>query len=105
MREYGYYTGNIRDKNIGATGKDDWNFQFKGKGWDTNNLSDLKTHQPFYAQFNFGMAHRPFKQDSTHPVDPGGVDLPPYYPDHPVTRQSWSDYLESIQNLSRYEGQ
>ncbi|GAG81832.1 unnamed protein product, partial [marine sediment metagenome] len=83
---------------------DDWNFQFKGKGWDTNNLSDLKTHQPFYAQFNFGMAHRPFKQDPTHPVDPGGVDLPPYYPDHPVTRQIWSDYLESIQHLDRNVG-
>ena len=55
MREYGYHTGNIRDKEIGSWGKDDWNFQFEGKGWDTHSLYGLKTHQPFYAQFNFPM--------------------------------------------------
>jgi arylsulfatase A-like enzyme len=32
MRERGYHTGNIRDNEIGSTGKDDWNFQFEGKG-------------------------------------------------------------------------
>jgi uncharacterized sulfatase len=105
MREYGYYTGNIRDKSIGLGGKDDWNFQFKGKRWDTDKMSDLKTQQPFYAQFNFKMAHRPFKQDPEHPIDPKRVDLPPYYPDHPVARQSWSDYLESIQYLDRNVGE
>ncbi len=104
MREYGYYTGNIRDNEIGSTGKDDWNFQFEGKGWDTSRLSDLKARQPFYAQFNFAMAHRPFRQDATRPIDPRDVDLPPYYPDHPVTRQAWSDYLESIQHLDRNVG-
>jgi len=104
MRAYGYHTGNIRDGKVGSWGKDDWNFQFEGKGWDTQSLSDLKPHQPFYAQFNFAMAHRPFKQDAAHPVDPKNVDLPPYYPDHPVARQSWSDYLESIQHLDRNVG-
>jgi uncharacterized sulfatase len=104
MREHGYYTGNIRDNEIGSTGKDDWNFQFEGKRWDTTRLSDLKARQPFYAQFNFAMAHRPFRQDATRPIDPRDVDLPPYYPDHPVTRQAWSDYLESIQHLDRNVG-
>ena len=50
------------------------------------------------------MAHRPFKQDTRRPVDPETVELPPYYPDHPVTRQSWSNYLESIQHLDRNVG-
>lgn len=104
MREHGYHTGNIRDSRIGAASKNDWNFQFNGKGWDTGKLSDLKPHQPFYAQFNFKMAHRPFRQDTDRPVDPETVDLPPYYPDHPVARQSWSDYLESIQVLDRNVG-
>ena len=104
MREYGYHTGNIRDNEIGSTGKDDWNLRFEGKGWDTTRLSDLKARQPFYAQFNFAMAHRPFRQDTTRPIDPRDVDLPPYYPDHPVTRQAWSDYLESIQHLDRNIG-
>lgn len=101
MRELGYITGNINDKKIGSSGKDDWNFRFDGKTWDTHRLSDLKSEQPFYAQFNFYMSHRPFKQDLERPVDPDVVDLPPYYPDHPVSRQSWADYLESIQHLDR----
>jgi len=101
MRELGYFTANIKDKAIGSGGKDDWNFRYDGKTWDTSTLADLKEKQPFYAQFNFKMAHRPFKQDHEHPVDPAKVDLPPYYPDHPVARQSWSDYLESIQHLDR----
>ncbi len=104
LRELGYFTGNIRDRQIGSTGKDDWNFRYAGKGWDTYKLADLKANQPFYAQFNFQMSHRPFKQDHEHPVDPKTVDLPPYYPDHPVARESWADYLESIQHLDRNVG-
>lgn len=101
MSELGYFTGNIKNKKIGSSGKDDWNFQYDGKTWDTNRLADLKSQQPFYAQFNFYMSHRPFKQDKEKPIDPNTVELPPYYPDHPVSRQSWADYLESIQHLDR----
>jgi uncharacterized sulfatase len=104
MREYGYFTGNIRDGGIGSTAKDDWNFRFDGKSWDTHKLSDLSRRQPFYAQFNFKMAHRPFNRDHERPVAPDTVDLPPYYPDHPVARRSWADYLESIQHLDRNVG-
>lgn len=105
LRNHGYRTANIVDKkNIGSGGKDDWNFNFEGKSWDTKKLADLTPDKPFYAQFNFPMAHRPFRQDKEHPIDPATVDLPPYYPDHPVARQAWSDYLESIQNLDRNVG-
>jgi uncharacterized sulfatase len=104
MRQFGYFTANVTDSGIGCRAKDDWNFIFDGKGWDTKKLSDLKPNQPFYAQFNFAMAHRPFKRDPDHPVDPDTVDLPPYYPDHPVVRRSWADYLESIQHLDRGVG-
>ena len=104
MREHGYLTANIQKKAWGCNGKDDWNFRFNGKTWDSRRLSDLTAQQPFYAQFNFFMAHRPFKQDREFPVDPKTVALPPYYPDHQVMRQSWSDYLESIQHLDRGVG-
>ena len=104
LREIGYTVANVKDTEIGCRPKDDWNFRFEGKSWDTANLADLKGDRPFYAQFNFAMAHRPFRQDEQHPVDPKTVDLPPYYPDHPVARQSWSDYLESIQHLDRGVG-
>ena len=104
MRELGYLTANVRDKSLGCHGKDDWNFVYQGKTWDTDRLADLVGDQPFYAQFNFYMSHRPFKQDKEFPVDPNSVELPPYYPDHPVSRQSWADYLESIQHLDRNVG-
>ena len=104
LRDVGYFTANVRDKQIGSSGKNDWNFRYEGKGWDSGKLSDLKPSQPFYAQFNIQLAHRPFKRDPENPVDPESVDLPPYYPDHPVTRRSWSDYLESIQHLDRKVG-
>lgn len=104
LRELGYLTANIKDQAIGSTGKDDWNFRYEKKRWDTHSLEDLNDDKPFYAQFNFKMPHRPYRQDKENPVDPGTVELPPYYPDHPVARQSWSDYLESIQNLDRNVG-
>jgi len=50
------------------------------------------------------MELRPFKQDAVHPIDPKEVEIPPCYPDHPVTRQARSDYLESIQQLDRNVG-
>ena len=93
LSELGYQTGNIRDKSLGSNGKNDWNFQYDGQSWDTDRLAELKPKQPFYAQFNFYMSHRPFKRDHEYPVDPETVDLPPYYPDHPVARQNWAHYL------------
>ena len=104
LRDAGYLTANIRDKSLGASGKDDWNFQHSKKGWYTSELEDLRPHQPFYAQFNIQLAHRPYTRDHEHPVDPSKVDLPPYYPDHPVARRSWANYLESIQQLDRKVG-
>ena len=104
LREAGYQTGNIKSDNFHTNGKDDWNFIFNEKSWDTKKLDSIDTNKPFYLQFNIFQAHRPYVQDKQHPVDPETVDVPPYYPDHPVTRQSWSDYLESIQDLDKSVG-
>jgi len=38
------------------------------------------------------------------PVDPARVKLPPYYPDHPIARQDWATYLDSIQLMDQYVG-
>jgi N-sulfoglucosamine sulfohydrolase len=32
------------------------------------------------------------------------VDVPPYYPDHPVTREDWAQYLDSATELDRKVG-
>ena len=103
FRNAGYYTANITDPAPGVrgTGKTDWNFDPGAKPFDGEKWEELKTRQPFFAQVNFQMTHRAFKRDPENPVDPDDVQVPPYYPDHPVTRRDWADYLESLQVLDK----
>ena len=106
MRDAGRFTANVRrlgGKRLG-TGKTDWNFQPEGKPFDSDKWEDLKTHQPFYAQINFSETHRRFKHCPEHPVDPDKVRLPPYYPDHPVAREDWALYLETVNVLDQKVG-
>jgi N-sulfoglucosamine sulfohydrolase len=101
MRDAGYFTANIRifPKELGltGTGKTDWNFTYVGKPFDSENWEDLKTHQPFFAQVNFKETHRTFT--SPRRADPSKVEIPPYYPDHPVTREDWAKYLDAATEL------
>ncbi len=85
--------------------KTDFNFTPHVKPYDSNKWDDLKTHQPFFAQAQFSETHRKFKHCKAHPVDPAKVTLPPYYPDHPVARQDWALYLETINVLDEKIGQ
>jgi N-sulfoglucosamine sulfohydrolase len=101
MRDAGYFTANIRTfpRAFGftGTGKTDWNFTYVGKPFDSDKWADLKAHQPFFAQVNFKETHRPFV--STKRADPAKVEIPPYYPDHPVTRADWAKYLDAATEL------
>jgi arylsulfatase A-like enzyme len=101
MRDAGYFTANIRTfpKEFGfsGTGKTDWNFTYVGKPFDSDQWQDLKGHQPFFAQVNFKETHRPFV--SPKRADPAKVEIPPYYPDHPVTRADWARYLDAATEL------
>jgi len=67
--------------------------------------SERQPGQPFYAQINILDTHRTFSRDLEKPVDPDRVDLPPYYPDHPLVRRDWANYLESIQVFDRKVGE
>jgi len=106
MRDAGYFTVNVVTllENCGfkGTGKLDWNFKPADKPFDSENWSDLKSHQPFYAQINFSETHRKFKAPAR--ADPAKVVIPPYYPDHPVTRNDWAQYLDSATELDRKVG-
>lgn len=103
MRESGYFTANIVNLPPGCgfkgTGKTDWNFTAPKKPFDSQNWSDLKTNQPFFAQINFSETHRPFKAPKK--VNPDDVKLPPYYPDRPVARADYARYLDSAIELDR----
>ena len=98
LRDAGYFTA------IPGGKKTDWNFAIKEKPYDSNKWDDLKSHQPFFAQYQFSETHRKFKKCPEHPVDPAKVALPPYYPDHPVARADWALYLETVNVLDQKIG-
>ncbi|MFA6564277.1 MAG: sulfatase [Verrucomicrobiia bacterium] len=106
LRDAGYFTANLRElpKEFGfkGTGKTDWNFTYEGKPYDSDQWDDLKSHQPFYAQINFHETHRKFNGEKR--ADPAKVVIPPYYPDHPVTRTDWAAYLDAASELDRKIG-
>ncbi len=60
--------------------------------------------QPFFGFIQFDETHRDFARDPYNPISPDDVQLPPYYPDHPLVRRDWADYLEDIQILDRKVG-
>lgn len=110
LRQAGYYTANVRTLPEGlgfrGTGKTDWNFTYDGQPFDSDDWSDLKTRQPFFAQVNFQETHRRFSRpaDPLCRADPAKVEIPPYYPDHPITRQDWAAYLDAVSALDEKVG-
>ncbi|MBX2850486.1 MAG: sulfatase [Phycisphaeraceae bacterium] len=102
LRERGYYTGNIRG--IAGTGmaKDDWQFKHRGKRWDTKSWEELVKNQPFYAQINSSESHRRFA--STKGINAEDIRLPPYYPDHPVTRHDFAGYFAEVNQFDAHVG-
>ena len=106
LRDAGYFTANVRElpleMGFRGSGKTDWNFTYAGQPFDSDRWSDLKTHQPFFAQVNFQETHRTFH--APQHADPAKVEIPPYYPDHPVTREDWAKYLNSATELDRKAG-
>jgi len=85
-----------------GTNKTDWNFSVEGEVFQPAEWQELPSRQPFYAQINFHETHRVFHPTGT--IDPESVSLPPYYPDHPVTRADMAAYLESAQELDHKVG-
>lgn len=88
--------------------KNDFNFivnnPFDGTDW-----RQCKAGQPFFAQaqcFEVLRDHRTgrFTRDPENPIEPDKVKLPPYYPDYPITRRDWADYLEYIQIFDKKLG-
>jgi len=115
LRPAGYFTANLRKltndaklaKFYKGTGKTDWNFNYpQGKPFDGDDFSQLKDHQPFYAQVNFSETHRGGAWNTSHQhieklADPDQVTIPPYYPDHPVTRGVWAQYLNAVMSADK----
>jgi len=104
FREAGFFTSNCSGGNWKRSGKTDFNFK-ANKPFDGTDWRQRRDGQPFYAQVNFSQTHRNFKKDPEHPIDPDQVKLPPYYPDHPIARQDWANYLQCAQVLDKKVGE
>ena len=108
LREAGYVCANIRG--LGANAKEDFNFANKNV-FDHKDVAALEeavaAGRPFFAQFNFLEPHRDFSKldPGERSADPRKVHLPPSYPDHPVARKDWAEYLDAIQVCDRKIGQ
>lgn len=116
LADAGYQTANVThigDAVVG-TGKLDLNFVNEGKLYDTKVWSDLDMSRPFFAQFNMPEAEYdiydrksaekkrvPWVGESWHPkvATEKNVNPPPYYPDHPIVRQEWARYLNSVSGM------
>jgi uncharacterized sulfatase len=103
FREAGYFTSNCAGLNWNKRGKTDFNFKLN-KPFDGTDWRQRKEGQPFFSQINFSETHRVFKRDPDNPIDEDAVNLPPYYPDHPIARRDWANYLEFIQILDKKVG-
>ncbi len=110
FRRAGYFTANVKTAATGVrgSGKTDFNFKYS-KPFDGADWNQRKPGQPFFAQLSISMTHRGKQWNGLdkkldNPVDPEKVELPPYFPDHPIARADWATYLNSIQMMDQYVG-
>ena len=104
MRKAGYYTTNA-DASGKRPGKEDYNFNYRKQDlYDGVDYHGRAEGQPFFAQFqlrggklrNVAKWYDEVKSGVGEVIDRAAVKLPPYYPDHPVIREDWAQYLDSV---------
>jgi N-sulfoglucosamine sulfohydrolase len=123
LRDAGYFTANLKTvdgKDVG-TGKLDLNFVNEGPIYHdpSSDWDDLPSDKPFFAVVNAMESEydiydrQTWKHDRVEWVGereheqiatPENVMLPPYYPDHPVVREEWARYLNSVSGMDKRFG-
>ena len=102
MQKAGYFVSNGRGYPEQKLAKSHLNFVYDAREFfDGTDWSQRADDQPFFAQVQIKEPHRGFvSRDRIRSEAP----IPPYYPEHPVTRADWSNYLASIEVLDRKVG-
>lgn len=121
LKGAGYFTANIKsigDRSVG-TGKLDLNFVHEGPIYQSDDWESLRSHQPFFAVVNSHEVEydiydrQSARKDRVEWVGerehiayakPEQVAPPPYYPEHPLVRQEWARYLNSVSGMDRRIG-
>jgi arylsulfatase A-like enzyme len=111
LRDAGYFTANVTEVAPGlkVPGKTDFNFQVDGKAFDGTHWNQRAKGQPFYAQVNLTAPHKgaewpAARRGNKSLIDPAKVELPPYYPDHPVVRDEVANYLDAVERWDAQVG-
>jgi len=104
FRQSGYFVFNGQADDLSKAGKMDVNFTYDSSSIEGTDWRQTPDGKPFFGLVQFHQTHRDFARDPVNPIDPAKVVLPPYYPDHPLVRRDWADYLEDIQVLDREVG-
>ncbi|HEY3442344.1 MAG TPA: sulfatase [Paludibaculum sp.] len=105
MRDAGYFTANVLQFAPGARGegKTDFNFAVDGPPFEGTHWNQRAKGQPFYAQVNFAPTHKGpafvEARQQKRLIDPASVELPPYWPDHPVVRDEYANYMDCVNLL------
>lgn len=118
LRDAGYYTANLKtlDGRAIGTGKLDLNFVNEGPIYHpgSDDWSALAGRSPFFAVINSHESEydiydrQSAKKERVQWVGedihvkhatPANVTPPPYYPDHPVVREEWARYLNSVSGM------
>ena len=103
FRRAGYFVCNS-NATMKEAGKKDYNFSWPaGDLFDSTDWSDRANNQPFFAQVQIHEPHRDFRI-ARKPNRADNVRIPSYYPDHPVIRVDWANYLASVEACDRKVG-
>ena len=93
FQDAGYYVTNGAGPTCEKPGKTDYNFIWPKTAYDGADWRACPADRPFFAQIMLsGGKARKAKEYGT---DPASVTLPPYYPDTPLMRDDWADYINS----------
>lgn len=114
LRQAGYFcTNNSKQDYQFKTPKDTWDVSSSKAHWRDRTDSD----RPFFSVFNFTGCHESgiaskSKYESVTEVltddqrqDPSALELPPYYPDTPITREDWKRNYELITAMDHWAGE
>jgi arylsulfatase A-like enzyme len=109
FREAGYYTCNRGESHPDRPGKTDYNFEFDSGLYDGTDWSGRAPGQPFFAQIQlhggkYGQSANGRQAVVPDPVSPSAVTLPPYYPEHPIFREDWAQYLNTVMHADEQVG-
>ena len=99
FRDAGYYVCNGAGVAADRPGKTDYNFITDHEPYDGNDWRDAPEGTPFFAQIQLS-GGKSRRRDSR--VE--GVALPPYYPEDPVLRDDWAEYLGSWERMDEEVG-